>query len=97
MPNATVRANAQAMPEDRAHLVALAREMIAAVRANGHDIHLKPTLSFCLSVSAPAREPPHIQNKGMISFALGVDLTPYALIFESPDCDAILAAAIREA
>ncbi len=85
------------MSEDGAHLVALAREMIAAVRANGHDVCLDPALSFRLSISAPAQEPPHIQNRGMISFALGVAFTPFTPIFESPHCDAILAAAIREA
>jgi len=82
----------------RASLVAQARELIAKVRANGHDIVVvNGAISFPLHVSAPTAEPCAPRGKGLPSYAIGVDLTPYEAILGDPDRGAIFAEALGEA
>ncbi|MDE3176823.1 MAG: hypothetical protein KGM15_12040 [Pseudomonadota bacterium] len=84
-----------ASPPDAA-LVGLARELIAKIRANGHDVHIDAGhLGFLLSVAKPTAEPGNVRGRDLPSSALGVDLTPYEAIFASADCDRIFAAALQ--
>jgi hypothetical protein len=83
---------------DHARLVALARELIAKIRDNGHDVVIdNGCVAFRLGVVKPPPERPTVREKGFGSFALGVDLTSYEPIFESPDRDLIFAEALGRA
>ena len=87
---------ADAHTMERARHVALARELIAQVRANGHDVAIDGSVSFRLGVSKPAVEPAPVRGKELPSYALSVDLFPYEELFERPDRDVIFVEALGE-
>lgn len=88
-----------AHPDDGdADLVRRARELIAKVRTNGHDVSLHGCVAFLLNVSKPSVPAPLVQNRGLPSFAVGVDLTPFEDLFAMPRLkrDLIFRAALEE-
>ena len=83
---------------DHARLVALAREVIEMVRANGHHVVVSAHggFNFQLNVSKPQRECPKVKGQGLIAFALGVDLLPYIGLFEVPNWKKIFVEVLTE-